>query len=136
MKKAVIHDKRITNNSPLIAVILSLKMRINTLSFVFECGEKSLLDNELVVKDLLYEMVALAKLTPLEYISHKFQPQGVSATLILSESHIAIHTWPEKGSGYIILTSCVQQDGTYIAAATESIAQALRVRLSTAKEIT
>jgi S-adenosylmethionine decarboxylase len=33
----------------------------------------------------------------LKLISHQFSPQGVTALGLLSESHISIHTWPEKG---------------------------------------
>ncbi len=28
---------------------------------------------------------------------HQFQPQGATGTLVLAESHLAIHTWPESG---------------------------------------
>lgn len=28
---------------------------------------------------------------------HQFQPQGATGTLVLAESHVAIHTWPESG---------------------------------------
>lgn len=28
---------------------------------------------------------------------HQFQPQGVTGTVLLAESHLAIHTWPESG---------------------------------------
>lgn len=111
-------------------------MRISTLSFEFEGGEELLLNNESAIEKLLYKIVALAKLTPLEYSRHQFSPQGISATLILSESHIAIHTWPELGRGYIILTSCQSQPETFITEASEHIAQALKAKLRTAKEIT
>ena len=29
---------------------------------------------------------------------HQFDPQGVTGAVILAESHLAIHTWPEMGS--------------------------------------
>lgn len=29
-------------------------------------------------------------------VFHQFQPQGVTGTVLLSESHLAIHTWPEE----------------------------------------
>ncbi len=28
---------------------------------------------------------------------HQFEPQGVTGTVLLAESHLAIHTWPEHG---------------------------------------
>lgn len=28
---------------------------------------------------------------------YQFEPQGVTGTVLLAESHIAIHTWPESG---------------------------------------
>ena len=28
---------------------------------------------------------------------HQFEPQGVTGTVLLAESHLAIHTWPEFG---------------------------------------
>ena len=28
---------------------------------------------------------------------HQFKPQGVTGTVLLAESHLAIHTWPEHG---------------------------------------
>lgn len=30
-------------------------------------------------------------------IFHQFHPQGVTGTVLLAESHLAIHTWPESG---------------------------------------
>lgn len=30
-----------------------------------------------------------------EVVFHKFSPQGVSGVVVISESHLAIHTWPE-----------------------------------------
>jgi len=27
----------------------------------------------------------------------QFQPQGVTGTVLLAESHLAVHTWPEAG---------------------------------------
>ena len=32
-----------------------------------------------------------------EVAFHKFSPQGVSGVVVISESHLAIHTWPELG---------------------------------------
>ncbi len=37
---------------------------------------------------------------------HQFEPQGVTGAVILAESHLAIHTWPEIGSVTIDVYVC------------------------------
>lgn len=41
-------------------------------------------------------------------IEKHFQPQGYTALFLLSESHFAIHTFPEQNQTYIELSSCVK----------------------------
>jgi S-adenosylmethionine decarboxylase len=44
--------------------------------------------------------VAAAHATGLTVVGdsfHQFEPQGVTGTVLLAESHLAIHTWPEFG---------------------------------------
>lgn len=41
-------------------------------------------------------------------IEKHFEPQGYTALILLSESHFAIHTFPEEGQTYIELSSCVK----------------------------
>jgi S-adenosylmethionine decarboxylase len=110
-------------------------MNIRTFGFVFENGQKPLLDDEPAVKDLLKSIVSLARLTPLEYTCHRFSPQGISATIILSESHIAVHTWPELGSGYITLTSCSQPDEDFMEATSRLIEDKMGATVVTTQEL-
>ena len=37
---------------------------------------------------------------------HMFNPYGVSGVVIISESHLAIHTWPELGYAAVDLFTC------------------------------
>lgn len=37
---------------------------------------------------------------------HHFNPQGYTALWLLTESHFAVHTFPEFGKSYIELSSC------------------------------
>ena len=37
---------------------------------------------------------------------HKFDPQGVTSIAMLAESHISIHTWPEKGMAVCDVFTC------------------------------
>lgn len=41
-----------------------------------------------------------------EVAFHKFSPQGVSGVVIISESHLTIHTWPELGYASIDVYTC------------------------------
>lgn len=36
----------------------------------------------------------------------KFQPLGVSGVIVIAESHLSIHTWPEAGYASIDFYSC------------------------------
>ena len=37
---------------------------------------------------------------------HQFSPQGVSGVVIIAESHITIHTWPEIGYAALDVFTC------------------------------
>ncbi|MGI6604235.1 MAG: S-adenosylmethionine decarboxylase proenzyme [Firmicutes bacterium] len=41
-----------------------------------------------------------------EVAFHRFSPQGVSGVVIISESHLAIHTWPELGYAAVDVFTC------------------------------
>jgi S-adenosylmethionine decarboxylase proenzyme len=37
---------------------------------------------------------------------HHFSPQGVSGVVIIAESHLSIHTWPEHGYAAVDVFTC------------------------------
>ena len=41
---------------------------------------------------------------------HRFQPNGVSGILLLAESHISIHTWPEREFAALDVFMCGECD--------------------------
>lgn len=49
------------------------------------------------VTPILARAVEAAGATPLEYAFHQFEPSGMSAVVLVRESHISIHSWPERG---------------------------------------
>ena len=65
-----------------------------------------LLDDESNIKLLLYNATKEAKSTLLNLATHKFDPQGVTGVAMLAESHISIHTWPEKGMAVCDVFTC------------------------------
>lgn len=56
-----------------------------------------LLDDEAFIRQVLTEAADVSGAHLLSISSHKFHPQGVTAVALLSESHIAFHSWPEHG---------------------------------------
>ena len=46
---------------------------------------------------LVYKIAKLAKVTVLETLKYKFEPQGFTLVALLAESHMSFHTFPEKG---------------------------------------
>ena len=51
-------------------------------------------------------MLEEAGFNVLDVLEHYFKPQGYTALYLLSESHFAVHTFPEFGKTYIELSSC------------------------------
>jgi len=37
---------------------------------------------------------------------HHFSPQGVSGVVVIAESHITVHTWPENGYAAVDVFTC------------------------------
>ncbi len=64
------------------------------------------LDNVDCVRDALVQASEVIGATILEVHAHKFQPQGVTGVALLAESHVSIHTWPEKQYAAIDVFVC------------------------------
>ena len=66
----------------------------------------SLLNDEAFVRASLIEAAHVANATLLDVSTHLFEPQGVTGFVLLAESHISIHTWPELGYAAIDVYTC------------------------------
>lgn len=70
------------------------------------CGASRLDDLE-TVEAALREAAAVAGATILNVDLHHFQPNGgISGVVVLSESHISIHTWPERDFAALDIFMC------------------------------
>jgi S-adenosylmethionine decarboxylase len=74
--------------------------------FELQDGNPNLLDNEDFIKEALTKAADAAGATLLGIVSHKFEPQGVTAIALLSESHISIHSYPEYGYAAVDAFTC------------------------------
>ena len=55
------------------------------------------LDSERLVRDAIGEIIKQTGATLLHEYFHRFTPNGITGVACLTESHISVHTWPERG---------------------------------------
>ncbi|MBV8163000.1 MAG: S-adenosylmethionine decarboxylase proenzyme [Candidatus Eremiobacteraeota bacterium] len=70
-----------------------------------DCNAQILSDVDKVASIL----VAAAKAANAEVLQtafHRFSPQGVSGIVVIAESHLSIHTWPEYGYAAMDIYTC------------------------------
>jgi S-adenosylmethionine decarboxylase proenzyme len=75
----------------------------------FECNS-SLLNNMTYLEQLLTKAAQDADMEVLYSYFHQFHPQGITGVLVLSTSHISIHTWPEEGYASLDFYTCGEKD--------------------------
>ena len=60
----------------------------------YQCQD-SLLDDLEGIRQAMLEAAGIIGATVMGDSFHRFAPQGVSGTIVIAESHLSIHTWPE-----------------------------------------
>jgi S-adenosylmethionine decarboxylase len=65
-----------------------------------------LLNNADALESILRRAALAAGCTILGCLKHTFEPQGVSVVLMVSESHLSVHTWPEKNYAAFDFFTC------------------------------
>jgi S-adenosylmethionine decarboxylase len=70
-----------------------------------DCNSKILSDVDLVA-DILVSAAKEANAEVLQTAFHRFMPQGVSGVVVIAESHLSIHTWPEYGYAAMDIYTC------------------------------
>lgn len=92
---------------------------------LYEC-DPQILDDIEKVEEILTKAAELANATIIDKRFHKFSPQGVSGVVVVSESHISIHTWPEHGYASVDVYTC--GDHTMPVKASEYIIKELKCK--------
>ena len=80
--------------------------RMKHILFTLKGCPFELLDDEEFIRMLLFRSAKECNSTLLNLAVHKFDPQGVTGIAMLAESHISIHTWPEKGMAVCDVFTC------------------------------
>ena len=66
----------------------------------------ALLDSPDHSERILVEAVNRSGATVIQPFFHQFSPHGVSGVVVIAESHVAIHTWPEYGYCAVDIFTC------------------------------
>ena len=72
---------------------------------LFDCDPK-LLNDIAFIKETMLAAAKESGATVLGESFHQFSPQGVSGVIIIAESHLTIHTWPEHGYAGADIFTC------------------------------
>jgi len=67
------------------------------------------------IKQSLLEAVRRSGATIVNSVFHRYAPQGVSGVVVIAESHMSIHTWPEYNYAAVDFFTCGQTVDPYLA---------------------
>ena len=72
---------------------------------LFDCDLEAI-NNLEAVKQTLVEAARRAQATIVDVVFHEFNPFGISGVVVIAESHLSIHTWPEYRYAAVDIFSC------------------------------
>ena len=98
---------------------------------LYDCPPELLNDREVVENALVHAARAI-NATIVETAFHLFSPQGVSGVVVIKESHIAVHTWPEYGYAAVDIFTCGDMN---MDAAVDAVSTALKSGHHTVKRL-
>ena len=90
------------------------------------------LDDAALVERLLVDAAKAMGAKVLGIHIHRLAPQGVSGVVVISESHLTIHTWPERGEAAVDLFTC--GDRARARCAVDGLAKAFGAARATVEE--
>jgi S-adenosylmethionine decarboxylase proenzyme len=71
----------------------------------YDCNQEKLNDVDFI-ESAFIEATKASKATIITHNFHKFSPYGVSGVIVIAESHVAIHTWPEYNYAAVDIFTC------------------------------
>ena len=72
---------------------------------LYDCDREVLNDLDLI-RDVMVKAAIDCGAVVLGDSFHRFSPQGVSGVVVIAESHLSIHTWPEYGYAAVDVFTC------------------------------
>ncbi len=71
----------------------------------YDC-QQDLLNSVAFIRDMMLRSATEMGATVVGETFHAFSPHGVSGTVVIAESHLSIHTWPENGYVAVDIYTC------------------------------
>jgi len=88
---------------------------LHIISEFFSCGNKKILKDRSRLQKEVEEIVNATGLSAVGSLFHQFEGEGgVTGVVVLAESHVSVHTWPER-DGFVnidVFVCNVTQDNT------------------------
>lgn len=71
----------------------------------YDCDQR-IIGNVQQVENIMVLAAKATKANIVDVVFHTFNPQGVSGVIVIAESHLAIHTWPEFNFASVDIYTC------------------------------
>jgi S-adenosylmethionine decarboxylase len=68
--------------------------------------DRELLDDEPALRALMRRAAEAAGARVVADVFHRYAPQGVTGVVVIEESHLSLHTWPECGYAAVDFYTC------------------------------
>jgi len=72
----------------------------------YSCQNQEALKNRKICERIFIEAAKTGGFSTIGSFFHQFKPHGVSGVVVIEESHLSIHTWPEHGYAAIDIFFC------------------------------
>ena len=70
-----------------------------------DCEEEQIKDAQFM-RHIFWKAAQMGNATIVNNCFHEFNPQGITGVLVIEESHLSVHTWPEHKYVAVDIFSC------------------------------
>jgi len=91
---------------------MSKTLGIHIVADLYGCDAELLKSADSMAR-IFEEAVKFAKLNKLSSHFHQFNPYGATGVIVISESHLSFHTWPEHGYAAIDVYTCGSHESAF-----------------------
>ncbi len=93
--------------------IKNKKIKFAGVHLIAEFWDGEIIEDSKKIEKILIGAAKAAKNTPLKIAVHKFNPQGITGVVLLAESHISLHSWPEFNYLAVDIFTCGENTFPY-----------------------